>query len=78
VIDGADVVLAIKVGEPVADPQDKMTKVRLASDLSEAERPKVHIIDTRSATFRKTIDAARAKSGADFSVCDIPLPVVVR
>jgi peptidylprolyl isomerase len=78
VIDGADVVVAIKVGEPVADPQDKMTKVRLASDLPEAERPKVQIIDTRSQTFRNMIDAARAKSGADFSVCDIPIPVIVR
>jgi peptidylprolyl isomerase len=35
VISGMDAVRAIKVGEPVADPQDRMERVRLLADLPE-------------------------------------------
>ena len=65
VIVGEDVVRAIKVGEPVADPQDKMVTLRLGSDLPPAQRPKVYVLDTKSAVFKAMMDKARAEKGAD-------------
>ena len=60
----------------VAGP-DSMTRVRVASDLTEAERPTVQVLDTASPQFRALAEAARQARGADFSVCDIDLPVQV-
>ena len=78
VISGLDVVRAIKVGEPVAAPQDKMDKVRVLSDIPAAERPKVRVIDPKSAWFRSEIESARARLGADFSACAIRIPSEVK
>ena len=78
VLTGLDVVRAIKTGEPVAAPQDKMIKVRLLSDIPEAERPEVRVVDTASAWFKAEVARKRALRGADFSVCDIDLAVDVR
>ena len=71
VLAGEDVVRAIKAGEPVADPQDRMTRVRLASDLPAAERPKVSREDPTSPGFRAEVERVRRAKGADFSVCDV-------
>ncbi len=81
VVSGLDVVRAIKVGDGdngavTADP-DRMIRVRVASDLPEGERPIVEVMDTGSAAFMTLSDAARAARGADFSICDIELPVQV-
>jgi len=80
VLSGLDVVRALKVGEGdggmVVSP-DRMTRVRVASDLPEAERPVVQVMDTASAGFRNLLEQTRAARGADFSVCDIALPVQV-
>lgn len=78
VISGLDAVRAIKTGEPVLVPQDLMQKVRLLSDIPEAERPKVRVIDPKSAWFAAETKRLRTLKGADFSVCDIDLPVEVR
>jgi len=78
VLAGLDVVRAIKTGEPVEKPQDQMTKVRLLSDIPTAERPTVRVVDTSSAWFKAEIARKRASRGADFSVCDVDLPVEVR
>jgi peptidylprolyl isomerase len=78
VISGLDVVRAIKTGEPVADPQDEMTTVRLLADIPEAERPKIKVIDPKGAWFQGQIAAVRKARGADFSVCDLEVPVEVR
>ena len=78
VISGLDIVRAIKVGEPVAAPQDKMDKVRILSDIPAAERPKVRVIDPKSAWFRAEIESARARMGADFSACAIRIPSEVK
>ena len=77
VIAGLDVVRAIKTGEPVAAPQDLMRKVRLLSDIPESERPKIRVIDPKSAWFTAETKRLRATRGADFSVCDIDLPVAI-
>jgi peptidylprolyl isomerase len=78
VLVGEDVVRAVKVGAPPADPQDKMITVRLGSDLPPDKRPKLYVIDTRTAAFKGLIDKARTEKGADFSVCDVDIPAEVR
>jgi peptidylprolyl isomerase len=78
VLTGLDVVRAIKTGEPVEKPQDRMTKVRLLADIPAAERPTVRVVDTASAWFKAEVARKRAARGADFSVCDVDLAVDVR
>ena len=78
VISGLDAVRAIKTGEPVPAPQDQMQKVRLLSDIPENARPKVRVIDPKGPWFAAETKRLRALKGADFSVCDIDLPVEVR
>lgn len=78
VLAGLDVVRAIKTGEPVEKPQDRMIKVRLLSDIPPGERPTVRVVDTASAWFKGEIARKRAVRGADFSVCDLDLPVDIR
>lgn len=70
VVQGLDVVRAIKVGEPPPDP-DRMVRVRLAADLPQAERPKLMVEDTAGPAFRARAAALKAKLGARFSVCDL-------
>lgn len=72
VVSGLDTVRALKVGEPVTDP-DRMTRVRLLADVPAAERPAVQVLDPRGSTFRARIEAARKAKGADFSACDVDL-----
>ena len=78
VVSGLDVVRAIKVGDGangmVTVEPDRMTRVRIASDLPEAERPTVQVMDPASQAFRDLVTRMRAEKGADFSVCDIVLP----
>jgi peptidylprolyl isomerase len=80
VVAGLEVVRALKASPEasgmVADP-DRMTRVRLASDLPETERPAVQVLNAASPTFRTLVAEARQAKGADFSVCDIDVPVRV-
>jgi peptidylprolyl isomerase len=62
----------------VADPQDRMERVRLLADLSEKDRPKVRVIDPKGPWFKAEIARARARKGADFSACDVEIPVEVK
>jgi len=78
VISGMDAVLAIKVGEPAPEPQDRMERVRLLADLPEKDRPKVRVIDPAGPWFKAEVARARAAKGADFSACDIQIPVEVK
>ena len=78
VIAGEDVVRAIKTGEPVEQPQDRMDHVRVLADIPEKDRPKIRIVDTRSAWFKGQIDRVRAAKGADFTACDVEIPVEVK
>jgi len=80
VVSGLEVVRAIKVGEGaggmVTDP-DRMIQVRVASDLATEQRPVVQVMDAGSPAFRTLIDGVRTVRGADFSICDVDLPVQV-
>ncbi|MDQ7812856.1 peptidylprolyl isomerase [Brevundimonas sp.] len=81
-VDGLDVVRTLQVGDGengmMAQAQpDRMTRMRVAADIPEAERPAVQMLATDSPRFRALVEAARTARGADFSVCDVTLPVQV-
>lgn len=78
VISGLDVVRSIKAGEPVEPPQDKMERVRVLADIPAAERPKIRVIDPKSAWFKAEVERVRAAQGADFTACAIDIPVEVK
>jgi cyclophilin family peptidyl-prolyl cis-trans isomerase len=71
---GLDVIRAAAVGVPPKRP-DRMLRVRVLSDLPSSERPFIEVLDTRSAEFDRLVAAARRAHGADFSVCDVSVPV---
>ena len=75
VVDGLEAVRAIKVGEPPPDP-DRMLRVRLAADLAAGERPRLEVANPAGPAFQARAAALKARLGAAFSVCD--LPIVVR
>lgn len=81
-VSGLDVVRSLQVGDgdngmmTQAQP-DRMTRVRIAADISETERPSVQVLATDSPRFRALVEETRAARGADFSVCDVVLPVQV-
>jgi peptidylprolyl isomerase len=76
VISGLDVVRKIKTGEPVVDP-DKMTRVQVLADVPAAQRPSIEVLNTAGPRFQAVIEQARRTKGADFSACDIDIPVRV-
>ncbi len=75
VIAGQKVLAALTPGEP-APNADVMTHVQILADVKDG--PKIDIMDTNSRAFRRIVARARARKGADFSVCDVTLPVRVR
>jgi peptidylprolyl isomerase len=78
VLVGENVVRAIKVGEPVPQPQDRLVKVQVLADMPAASRPKVRVIDPKSAYFAAEIAKARAAQGDNFNLCDVEIPAEVR
>ena len=74
VILGLDVVRAIAVGEPPAQP-DRMLKVQVMADMPPADRPRLEVMDARGSALKMIVDRARAAKGADFSICDVDIPV---
>jgi len=76
VVVGLSVVRALKTGEPVQDP-DRMTTVRLMADLPKAQQRRISVPAPDSPIWARLIRKARLTKGADFSVCDIEVPVQV-
>ncbi|MGZ3376884.1 MAG: peptidylprolyl isomerase [Phenylobacterium sp.] len=74
VVQGLDVVRAVKVGEPPADP-DRMIRVRLAADLPPAARPSLEVADTDGPAFRAAAARAKTRLGPRFSVCNLQIAV---
>ena len=77
VVAGLSVVRALKVGEPVIDP-DVMTKVQLLADLPEGQRPTVLVLDPHSKAFASIIAKTKQDKGSDFSICDVDIPSMVK
>jgi peptidylprolyl isomerase len=67
---GLDVIRALKVGEPVVDP-DRMTRVRVLADVPEAERPSIMIQRTDGPAFQARLRQVMDTRGAAFSNCDV-------
>ncbi|MDP1641166.1 MAG: peptidylprolyl isomerase [Phenylobacterium sp.] len=74
VIAGFDVAQALAVGEPPETP-DQMIRVALAANLPAAERPSLEVADARGALFQAKVAALRTEKGADFTLCDVEIPV---
>ena len=75
VLQGLEFVRLIKVGEPVTPPQDKMTRVRLGSDLPPGERVALARLSLKSANFMATSAVIKDRKGPDFTVCDLDVAV---
>ena len=78
VIVGQAVVTAIKTGEPVEAPQDRMLTLRVLSDMPEKDRPKIRVIDPAGKWFKAEVTRAQAAAGANFTACDVNIPVEVK
>jgi len=74
VVLGLDVARAVAVGEPPTQP-DHMIKVQVMADMPPADRPRLEVLDARSPALKTIVDQARAAKGADFSICDVEIPV---
>ncbi|MDP1735849.1 MAG: peptidylprolyl isomerase [Caulobacter sp.] len=77
VLSGLEAVRAIRTGEPVPNPQDVMTRVRMLSDIPAAERPTVQVLNTASPSFKAIVEAARAGGAGPANACDIAVPVMI-
>ena len=75
---GIEAIRAIKTGEPVPGPQDKMVTVRVLSDIPAAQRPSVQVMNTGSAAFTALVEKKRTEMGGAFSPCDVAVPVQVK
>jgi peptidylprolyl isomerase len=71
VVVGESVVRALKAGEPVPDPRDVMTKVYVLGDVPAAQRPKIRVVDTKSAYFRALAKRTSDQMGERFTPCDV-------
>jgi peptidylprolyl isomerase len=78
VLQGMEAVRAIKTGEPVPDPQDKMISVKLLADLPADKRPSVQVMNTGSAAFKALVAKRQAEVGAPFTNCDVDVPAQVK
>lgn len=76
IVVGRDVNSLIAIGEPPATP-DLMLKVRVAGDIPEAQRPRLSIMRDDSPAFRTLVRQVRIAKGAEFSICDLEVPVRV-
>lgn len=71
---GLEVVRALAVGEPPAEP-DQMLRVRVAADLPATAQPGLDVMETHGTAFAAHVEAVRRERGADFTVCDVTVPV---
>lgn len=78
VVQGQAVVDAIKTGEPVSDPQDKMLTVQVLADMPAASRPNLQVLDTAGAYFKAEAARLRAVRRDDFNPCAVPIQTTGR
>ncbi|AAK23561.1 peptidyl-prolyl cis-trans isomerase, cyclophilin-type [Caulobacter vibrioides CB15] len=78
VLQGVDVVKAIKTGEPVPDPQDKMLSVKVLADIPADKRPTIQVMDTRGSAFKALVTKRQGELGSSFTNCDVDVPAQVK
>jgi peptidylprolyl isomerase len=64
----------VAVGVPPKHP-DRLLHVRVLADLPAGQRPDFEALDVHSPQFNDLVAQARKLHGADFSVCDVSVPV---
>jgi peptidylprolyl isomerase len=74
VISGMAAVRAIKTGDPVADPKDRMVSVQILADMPAGARPDVRVLDTGSAYFKAEAASQHAAKGDNFDPCVLDVP----
>ncbi len=74
IVIGFDVLLQLAHGEPPAQP-DLMQTVQLLADIPAEQRPTVSV--ATPAKMQELINKTRQEKGADFSVCDVPVPAKI-
>jgi peptidylprolyl isomerase len=74
VIAGKATIQKLKVGEPPADPMDRMKSVFVLADIPENLRPKIRVLDARSPSFKALVEETEKAKGPDFSICDVDIP----
>lgn len=75
---GQEFVERFKVGTTGQDSgfePDKMTRVTMAADWPEETRPRVSVLKTRGADFKRFLDTQKDEAGGYPDICDIQLPV---
>ncbi len=78
VVAGQDVLKAMAPGEPPPSP-DHLTKAHIASDMPQAERPKVSIADTDGPSFNAAVEQAESANGGYLeNICTVAPPVEVK
>lgn len=77
---GQEIVEAFPIGDPPVNAP-VMRRVRLAADLSPAERTPIFVLRTDSPAFREMVEETRQEVRRDrervFSLCDVQIPVLV-
>jgi peptidylprolyl isomerase len=76
-IQGLDIIYKLNTGEPPAQP-DVMTRVRVAADIPEEERPTVEALRPSAPDFLSFAGNIRALKRADFSICDLQVSVEIK
>jgi peptidylprolyl isomerase len=76
-IEGLDVVYKLNTGEPPAQP-DVMTRVRVAADMPQEERPTAEAMKASAPDFLSFAGNIRALKRADFSICDLRVGVEIK
>jgi peptidylprolyl isomerase len=74
VVAGLDVVRTLTAGDPPMQPS-RVLHARIMADLPESARPQLQVLNTLSPEFRQLAERVRALKGADFSICDLDVPV---
>ncbi len=77
---GVEVIDSIKVGvngENEGFVPDKMKRVRLAADLPDDEQPKIKILKTQGADFKRFIETQKKQDGTYKDICNIEIPTQI-
>ena len=71
-----EAVKSIAVGEPPVAP-DIVKSIKVAADALPEDRAPIYVMRSDSTPFRELLDDVRKSKRADFSVCDVQVPVRV-
>ena len=77
---GVDLIDRVRVGttgETVGFVPDKMNQVRMAADLAENQQPRVKVLKTQGADYKRFLETQKKQDGTYKDICDIELPIQI-